>query len=280
MKNEIPTCGECGHPIHTGEHSSQCLHAQKKEKESIEESIHLLELKEQKETEQINTRVALEVIRRVEEAFRSIDIDTFYEQDSRQKALEFSKALKELWPENNGRRMPMFELGAINPTFQNVIIDFRHRTKNADKIASAFRLGEIRIRIGIQQLMENGPEKINEDLQRIGIYIFHELEHLISEGDSDTSEGTDKTQYYEYLSNPGEMRANAKGFAYRYVRNFPGEKFDTVKNNTLLTEDRHDREYYTIMSEGDQKQQEVSRSMYEMTSWYVDHISKIIDEKE
>lgn len=279
METESYTCAGCGYLLHTGEHSPKCphvigVHQEQTEIDPNTESIHLRELKKEQESERLNTQVALEVISRFEMACRQID--GFKDMDRNERAKHFSQALKKLWPENDGRSIaPEFQLGALNPSYAHIFLSIRPFTKNADMGPSSLKLGKIIVRIGIQQLLENGPGSLDTDLERIGLYIFHELEHILQKGGDELSGGEDKKQLFEYLSIPGEMRAYAKGFAFRYTRRFPGKKFQKAYNDTLLLPGKVDEAYYRLMTEGNKQEQEVSVAMYELTSWYVDLINEL-----
>ncbi|OGH72752.1 MAG: hypothetical protein A2921_00345 [Candidatus Magasanikbacteria bacterium RIFCSPLOWO2_01_FULL_43_20b] len=92
-------------------------------------------------------------------------------------------------------------------------------------------------------------------MKRVAIDITHEVEHCFYPGKDFKSD--DKIGLLKYLSNRGEMRAFAKGFAQAYIENFPNEKFDYEKLKALAIQTPAGQNYFGSFL--DHKKQQIYR---------------------
>lgn len=87
------------------------------------------------------------------------------------------------------------------------------------------------ISIGVKELHESllkgDADAARQHLNRIAGSLNHEITHLHHKGADEGDGGADDA--IRYLTNPGEMRAHAKDYAYTWSRMFPGQPFDAQK---------------------------------------------------
>ncbi|MBI4426961.1 MAG: hypothetical protein HY569_00535 [Candidatus Magasanikbacteria bacterium] len=105
-------------------------------------------------------------------------------------------------------------------------------------------------------------DKLRKAMKRVAVDITHEVEHCFYPGKDYTS--GDKISLLKYLSNRGEMRAHAKGFARAYVDNFPSEKFDYGKLKALALQTPAGQNYFGSFL--DPKKQQLYREYCDLQS--------------
>ncbi len=83
-------------------------------------------------------------------------------------------------------------------------------------------------------------ERFETALETTLIKIHHEIEHIKYPG-IDEGEGIEGT--INYLTNPGEIRAHAVQFAFKYQRHFPNEPF-TLERMQSICESNKEINYF------------------------------------
>jgi hypothetical protein len=147
-----------------------------------------------------------------------------------QATMRFRDAMIKAWPESEQGRGIKFALPKDRfPSLESL----RIRINSQKDESSADRIdGKITtIYVGtasLQRAIEQGnQEEINKHLRRISGSLNHEMTHLHHSG-TDAGEETAEDAV-KYMTNPGEMRAHAKDYAYTWAQDFPGQPFDVQK---------------------------------------------------
>jgi len=87
------------------------------------------------------------------------------------------------------------------------------------------------ISIGVKELQDSLLKRddaaVGQHLGRVAGSLNHEMTHLHHKGAEAGDGGVEDA--IRYLTNPGEMRAHAKDYAYTWSRTFPGQPFDAQK---------------------------------------------------
>lgn len=231
----------------------------------------LLEVERDRTVERENTKVALEIILRIEQAIAGIPNFVESSQDERLKS--FVQLFQSIWPENDNRgATTAFRLDALSLEMGNTVLRLAPMTQNASMGHDL--KGNPVIRLGLMRLLNATSETLRLEQEKLCVVLVHEMEHLIAFGDEDLSGGEDEGQRFAYLSHPGEMRANAKMYAYLFNQHFPGDEFQREKLLSLkaLSENGVGKKYYQHMWKSDVvAQKEVAQRMTQLTEWYLRH---------
>ena len=236
----------------------------------------LLDVERDRAIEGENTKVALEIVDRLQRAIALIP--NFAESSREERLKSFIQAFQEIWPENDNRgAYTAYQLNALSSKMDGVVLRLAPVTLNAS-LGHDLR-GNSVIRLGLSRLLEAIPEQIESIQDLLASYIIHETEHLIADGDEDLSGGEDEAQRFAYLSHPGEMRAHAKMFAYLFDQHFPGEEFQPEKllSLSIFSANGACNKYYKHMAESNNAPQKtVSQRMIQLAEWYLAHFQEAV----
>jgi len=134
------------------------------------------------------------------------------------------QCLLEIWPENDGipwQRRPRFNVPGTD-----ILIRFESQTSEYDSVNKTMSLPVGKLRSA------KTSEELDLAFTHLMQSMYHETEHIFNPGQE--LAGTDDIQeMISYLCNEGEIRAHAKEYAYRYVKEYPGEPFDLLKMQEL-----------------------------------------------
>lgn len=268
---KLKAAGMCAH----GNFPSTCKMCAKENEQpgqkEAERSVDILaEVERDREREHANTTVALEIIQRLQAACAAPDFLSLA-KDERLKMLLAN--LQEMWPENDNRgATTSFRLNAIDAGMDDAVLRLAPMTASAN-LGTDLK-GRTVMRLGLRQILEAQPDTLTTAIEKVNLYIVHEMEHVIAFGDEDLSGGEDDAQRFAYLSHPGEMRAYAKMFAFLYCRQTP-EDFSPEKMLTLWTafsDAAMAHDYFDRYAHDDNDaRRAIANRMGELTRWYVQH---------
>lgn len=140
---------------------------------------------------------------------------------------DLTAALMEIWPENNGERAEQKPVFKIPGSREGVSVRFEHNSNEYDRARKT-------ITLGIDRLSRaKTPEEVKLALIALTEAAHHESEHIYVPGSTLEPETPQET--IQYLSNPGEISAHGRQFAFRYMTEFPGEEFDIAKMTDFAT---------------------------------------------
>lgn len=186
----------------------------------------------------VETEVELEIEKNMEA--KKLFISRFIEQkliqvvsESKDKLrngenVDIVQILKDMWPENDGRKWeqkPKFYIPGLD---EDISIRFDNLIDSCGEYDSANKV----LYLGVAQIRDaKTEEEINIALLGMLEAIYHEVEHINNPGADLASE--DLEEVFNYLNNPGEIMGHARQFAYRYLKEFPGHNFDVDKITEL-----------------------------------------------
>jgi len=212
-----------------------------KEQKNRETNEEGEEMEFNQETEQKLLETAREIGRRFESVVRGQEKELLDPQISYVvRVRSFAAALKKIWPENDGNpRAPSFELSSVNRELADIQFVFN---PNSDEGETADIGGVVKeVKIGVKNLLTAKTlEQFETALETALIKIHHEIEHIKYPG-IDEGEGIEGT--INYLTNPGEIRAHAVQFAFKYQRRFPNEPF-TLERVQSICESNKEINYF------------------------------------
>lgn len=137
-------------------------------------------------------------------------------------------AMSKVWPENERGRDFFLPKGQF-PNHSGI----RFRAEPFSSESETVKTNGVvnTISIGVKELQESllkgDADSARQHLNRIAGSLNHEITHLHHKGADEGDGGADDA--IRYLTNPGEMRAHAKDYAYTWSRMFPGQPFDAQK---------------------------------------------------
>jgi hypothetical protein len=146
---------------------------------------------------------------------------------STNKGSAFKDAMMRVWPESDQGRGIKFILPADKfPSLQDLRIRINsfQDESSADKIngkVDTIYVGTASLQDAIEKKDQEG---IKTHLRRIAGSLNHEMTHLHHHGSNAGEETPD--DFVRYMTNPGELRAHAKDYAYTWAQDFPGVPFD------------------------------------------------------
>jgi hypothetical protein len=136
--------------------------------------------------------------------------------------IDIVQILKDIWPENDGVpaiRRPKFTIPGLE---EELTVRFEPLSTDYDDENKIMSLGIGRLREA------ETPEEMDKALIRLLEAAYHEPVHMY-ERDPGLDPGTTIQETIEYLGSPGEIEAHARQFAFRYIKEFPGQEFDIQK---------------------------------------------------
>jgi len=143
------------------------------------------------------------------------------------KATAFREAMMKVWPESEQGRGIKFILPADKfPSLKDlrVRVNSFQDESSADKIngkIDTIYVGTASLQDAIQKRDQQG---VKTHLKRVAGSLNHEMTHLHHHGSNAGEETPD--DFVRYMTNPGELRAHAKDYAYTWAQEFPGAPFD------------------------------------------------------
>lgn len=146
---------------------------------------------------------------------------------SANKGVAFKDAMMKVWPESEQGRGIKFMLPKDRfPTLQDMRIRINsfQDESSADKIngkVDTIYVGTASLQDAIEKKDQSG---VKTHLRRIAGSLNHEMTHLHHHGSNAGEETPD--DFVRYMTNPGELRAHAKDYAYTWAQDFPGVQFD------------------------------------------------------
>lgn len=210
------------------------------------------------EAESLLTRAGLAICARIESAFGHLETAV---APGSSRPLErwktFLSVLSKVWPENDGQRIkPRFFLEWISPQLAGVSVKFEplRDVSEADYAFVEGQDGGI-ITLGWKTVLEaDSREAARSAMETVFEHVVHETAHIFYPGTSIDEQGGGIEGAVKYLCHPGEMRAYAKEYAFKYRRAFPGEPFDLEKMRSIIS--TNDERNYLIQFANPQKQEE------------------------
>lgn len=142
----------------------------------------------------------------------------------------FREAMMKVWPESEQGRGIKFILP--DDRFPS-LKDLRVRVNSFQDESSTDKInGKVdTIYVGTSSLQEaiqkRDQEGVKTHLRRVAGSLNHEMTHLHHHGSNAGEETPD--DFVRYMTNPGELRAHAKDYAYTWAQDFPGVAFDPQK---------------------------------------------------
>ncbi len=168
---------------------------------------------------------------------------------------KFVDCIKEIWPENNGSpysgnlRLYLPKLPIPEDIAKNFSIRFTVKPDDYENHASLDSGGVLSI--GINEESTSQDAKITERL--IKMHVYHEIEHIYFPGpNADFLDLSDAKDALKYVSDPGEIRAFAKGYAYLFKTKFPGEAFSQEKMSEAINEVGY-RDWFATFSDSEKR---------------------------
>ncbi len=186
--------------------------------------LYMEEISEHETPQEKQERIKLAISRFVEDKLTQA-VRLRWETMQNGDNLDIVQCLQNVWPENDGvlwQRKPRFNIPHLD---EDLFVRFEAESNEYD---SAARLMTIAVGNLRQATTLEGLEGV-----LVGVIeaVYHETEHIYDPGSS--SEPLDISETIDYLGNPGEIEAHGRQFAYRYIREFPGELFDVQKMAAL-----------------------------------------------
>ena len=136
---------------------------------------------------------------------------------------------------------------------------------------------------GLRSLLEaSSADTLAEAVNTLYEHVIHETAHLGFPGTSTDEQGGGTEGAVKYLSHPGEMRAYAKEYAFKYRREFPGEPFDLGKMRTIIS--TNDERNYLVRFADSQVQatyhsiadlSDVHAKVVDLTRRFVEHFDRL-----
>jgi|GEM_PF-3279728 len=272
--------------------------------------IRLPEFEIDQETEARWTRTGLAICGRLEQFLETLTPPRLDETPIVRWKAALLK-LKTIWPEHDGHRVkPRFSLTWISPdldcepkrasssarpseakqTRVHTLDSFRVKfepmraTDEADfsyvKTDDGYE-GELTF--GLRSLLEaSSADTLAEAVNTLYEHVIHETAHLGFPGTSTDEQGGGTEGAVKYLSHPGEMRAYAKEYAFKYRREFPGEPFDLGKMRTIIS--TNDERNYLVRFADSQVQatyhsiadlSDVHAKVVDLTRRFVEHFDRL-----
>ncbi len=155
------------------------------------------------------------------------------------------KKLKKVWPEHDiyGLRNA-FKLSAITPEFSNIELKFTMSYSRSGLVS--YEGKPIAIELELKGLMDaQNEDELIAAFAALTESIYHEVEHIYYPGaDNSLNELEDIKDILDYISDPGEICAYAKQFAYRYTTEFPNQPFDLEKMRSIAQNTRQGENYF------------------------------------
>lgn len=201
---------------------------EQKETGNIKEAYEELDLPE-------NEKKLYEISFFVKSKIDFLKIELCKESADRKSNIDFKslqEKIKIIWPDFEGQRnKPNFKIPKemLPIDISEVVVIFETNSSESGRFK-----GQIDIRLPLQHLMD---AKSEQDIKNACSYIlqtlFHEVEHIKFEGAD--LESDDPEDVFAYLSNPGEIRAHAKEYAFLYCSVYPNQEFDIDKMKEIIS---------------------------------------------
>ena len=205
---------------------------------------------------------------------------------SSQKGMAFRDAMMKVWPESEDGRGIKFILPKDRfPSLESLRIRLNSYKDESSVDSSNGRVFAMYIGTASLQksIEERNKAEVERHLMRISGSLNHEMTHLHhrgADGDGETPE-----EAVRYMTNPGEIRAHAKDYAYTWAQNFPGQPFDAERFvreviPTLVDSKKNKATHYFVTFLNPEKQAQykavadlglANRQLMEMVKGYVDY---------
>lgn len=143
-------------------------------------------------------------------------------------SIKFYDAMPKVWPENE-RGRDFFLPKNRFPDHSSIRFRIEPFASESETVKTNGVVNTISIGVKELQdsLLKGDSASAEQHLGRIAGSLNHEMTHLHHKG-ADAGDGGAEDAI-RYLTNPGEMRAHAKDYAYTWSRAFPGQPFDAQK---------------------------------------------------
>lgn len=173
------------------------------------------------------------------------DVEGLQKEGAFSAAKRLVEKMQTLWPEYTGRPpKTRFRLDALSPALAGTTLHFEMMTEDGEVGVAD---GQREMVIGLGRLFAAAtPEERAAALVRVAEQVHHELTHVAHPG---TEAGDGREGAARYLTHPGEVRAHAKQFAYRFVQHYPGAPFDLEKMRSLADGMDKAYQYFVLMAD-------------------------------
>ncbi len=256
-----------------------CLAYRVEDAEDSREQISIAEYEIDPEKEATLSQISQELCSRIGTLIHLMkeQVDQMPKQQDRR--MFFVRQMKELWKENDGQRAkPRFDLASLAPEFTNTSVIFELMGSEGE---IAYTQESSVVRFGLRSLIEaETDEDFEIGSEHVFAQVYHEVTHLLYKGTSIDGQGGGIEGAIKYLMHPGEVRANAKQFAFKYARRFPGEVFDFEKMRSIV-ESATEKNYFDSFADPEKQKKyaefgdiaETHRAIVSMTARLLEHLT-------